>query len=413
MTEQMYSYRQNPLGGKNLKLWDSHREFDENAIKQLQNVASLPFIHKHVAGMPDVHLGYGACVGSVVATKGAIIPSAVGVDIGCGMMAVQTTLRAEHLPDSLGHIRAAIERKVPHGRTGNGKQGIDRGAWGTLPNHVASEWNKKLSDRYDKILEKYPKLGLQNTAHHLGTLGGGNHFVEVCLDEEGWVWVMLHSGSRGVGNRIGTNFINAAKREAEHWHLDHYLPDRDLAYLVEHTEMFDDYVEAMTWGQDFAALNREIMMRNTLMAMRDTIKQPFTSKAVAINCHHNYATREHHYGENVWVTRKGAVRAREGDLGIIPGSMGAKSFIVRGLGNTDSFHSCSHGAGRVMSRSEAKRKVSVEDHAAALEGIETRADASTLDETPSAYKDIDSVMGAQPDLVEILHTLRQVINIKG
>lgn len=409
----MYSYVENPLGGKNLKLWNSHADFEPQAMEQLYQTAALPVIFSHVAGMPDVHLGYGATVGSVIATDKAIIPSAVGVDIGCGMCAVRTTLTANDLPDSLGHVRAAIEAKVPHGRSGGGHQQFDKGGWKVTPNSVAKAWRDKLSDRFDVISEKHKKIGQANSLNHLGTLGGGNHFIEVCLDEEDRVWVMLHSGSRGVGNSIGRYFIDKAMAEAEKYRISSYLPNKELAYLVEHTEVFDDYVEAMLWAQDFASINRQLMLERTLQALRDVIPVPFTLDKKAINCHHNYAEREHHFGENVWVTRKGAVRARVDDMGIIPGSMGAKSFIVRGLGNADSFCSCSHGAGRVMSRSEAKRVVSLEDHAKALEGIEARVDESTLDETPSAYKDIDAVMSAQTDLVEVVHTLRQVVNIKG
>lgn len=409
----MYSYVENPLGGKNLKLWNSHGDFEPQAMQQLYETAALPVIFKHVAGMPDVHLGYGATVGSVIATEKAIIPSAVGVDIGCGMCAVRTSLTANDLPDSLGHVRAAIEAKVPHGRSGGGHQQFDKGGWKVTPNSVAKAWRDKLSDRFDKITDKHKKIGQANSINHLGTLGGGNHFIEVCLDEENRVWVMLHSGSRGVGNSIGRYFIEKAMLEAEKYHIDKYIPNKELAYLVEHTEVFDDYVEAMLWAQDFASINRQLMLERTLQALRDVIPVPFSIDKKAINCHHNYAEREHHFGENVWVTRKGAVRARKEDMGIIPGSMGAKSFIVRGLGNAESFCSCSHGAGRVMSRSEAKRKVSLEDHKRSLEGIEARVDESTLDETPSAYKDIDAVMSAQTDLVEVVHTLRQVVNIKG
>ena len=413
MTKSMYQYVENPLGGKNLKLWNSHQEFEPQAMEQLFQTAALPIVFKHVAGMPDVHLGYGATVGSVVATQGAIVPSVTGVDIGCGMCAVRTTLTANDLPDSLGHVRSAIERKVPHGRTGNGKQNQDKGGWSIVPNSVASRWKHDLEGRFEKITDKHPKVGKSNSYNHLGSLGGGNHFIEVCLDLEDRVWVMLHSGSRGVGNAIGRYFIDKAKEEAEKYRITSYLPNGDLSYLVEHTEVFDDYVEAMLWAQDYASINREIMLDRTLQALREVLPVPFTLDAKAINCHHNYAEREHHFGEDVWVTRKGAVRAREGDMGIIPGSMGAKSFIVRGLGNADSFCSCSHGAGRVMSRSEAKRQVSLEEHAKALEGIEARVDNSTIDETPSAYKDIDAVMSAQTDLVEVVHTLRQVVNIKG
>ncbi len=247
---------------------------------------------------------------------------------------------------------------------------------------------------------------------HLGTLGTGNHFIELCLDEDDQVWVMLHSGSRGVGNRIGSYFIELAKEDMRRWFIN--LPDQDLAYLPEGTEHFDDYVHAVHWAQDYARTNRELMMDAVLEALRGSgILPAFEARLEAVNCHHNYVAREHHYGENVFVTRKGAVRARRGDLGIIPGSMGARSFIVRGLGNAESFHSCSHGAGRAMSRTEARRRFSVADHAAATAGIECRKDEDVIDETPMAYKSIDAVMHAQRDLVEIVHTLRQVVCVKG
>lgn len=404
-----YSYHETE--GAPLKLWDSHGAFEEGAMDQLRNVAKLPFIHRHVAGMPDVHWGMGATVGSVIATKGAIVPAAVGVDIGCGMMAVQTTLRAENLPDNLHQVRSDIEAAVPHGRTDNGGKS-DRGAWGDqLPENAANRW-ASLAERYEAILEKHPKAKAFNTYQHMGTLGTGNHFIEVCLDEDGRVWVMLHSGSRGAGNKIGSYFIEAAKREMERYFIDRFLTDKDLAYLVEHTELFDDYVEAVEWAQDYALDNRKTMMAATLGAMRRTLPE-FAVTDMAVNCHHNYVSRENHFGANVLVTRKGAVRARKGDLGIIPGSMGTGSFIVEGLGNHESFCSCSHGAGRKMSRGQAKKSITLEQHAKAMQGIEARLDADVLDESPAAYKDIGAVMEAQGDLVTIKHRLRQVVNVKG
>ncbi len=408
MTKTKFSYHKT-VGGS-LKLWDSHRAFDENAMRQLHNVSRLPFIHKHVAGMPDVHWGLGATIGSVVATKGAIVPSAVGVDIGCGMMAVQTTLRADQLPDNLKEIRSAIEAAIPHGRTDNGGAN-DRGAWGDTPDPERFLW-AEMNDQYSKIIEKHPKAKAFNTHRHMGTLGTGNHFIEVCLDENDNVWVMLHSGSRGPGNRIGTYFIQQAKAEMERYFIGNYLPDRDLAYLVEHTELFDDYVEAVKWAQDFALLNRMAMMKSTVLAMSKHLLG-FAVTETVVSCHHNYLARENHYGDNVWVTRKGAVRARKGDLGIIPGSMGTGSFIVEGLGSQDSFHSCAHGAGRVMSRGQARKTITLEDHAKAMKGIEARLDEDVLDESPAAYKDIGAVMEAQEDLVRIRHRLRQVVNVKG
>ncbi|MCB1084195.1 MAG: RtcB family protein, partial [Simkania sp.] len=387
----MVGYNHYETEGKPLKLWDTSEPFEEEAMQQLRNVAKLPFIFRHVAGMPDVHYGKGATVGSVIATKKAIVPAAVGVDLGCGMMAVQTSLRAEQLPDHLHAIRVAIEKAVPHGRTDNGGRN-DRGAWGSLPNHLSSTW-KKMEDRYKKIIEKHPKAKSEKHAHHLGTLGTGNHFIEMCLDEQNHVWFMLHSGSRGPGNRIGSYFIEKAKREMERFYINEYLPDQDLAYLVEDTELFDDYVEAVLWAQDYASENRQEMMAATLKAVKKHLA-PFEVTEMVVNCHHNYVTKENHFGENVWVTRKGAVRARTGDLGIIPGSMGTGSFIVEGLGNEESFCSCSHSAGRKMSRAKAKKTISLSDHKAAMKGIEARLDSEILDESPAAYKNISKVMKA-------------------
>ena len=390
--------------GAPIKAWIEGVPVEDAAMKQLHNLASLPFIHKHVAAMPDVHWGMGATVGSVIATKGAIIPAAVGVDIGCGMMAVQTSLKAEDLPDNLLGVRTAIEAAIPHGRTDNG--GVnDRGAWGEAKAVPAGE-------RLAAIIAKHPKLerASKRAGHHIGTLGTGNHFIEICLDETDAVWVMLHSGSRGIGNAIGQYFIERAKEDMRRWFIN--LPDADLAYLPEGSENFHDYVEGVHWAQKFALENRERMMKATLAAL-EKAGLFFQSHLVAVNCHHNYVAKEHHFGANVWLTRKGAVRAREGDLGIIPGSMGARSYIVRGKGNPESFHTCSHGAGRAMSRTEAKRRFTVEDHIAATAHVECRKDADVIDETPAAYKDIDAVMTAQTDLVEIVHTLRQVVCIKG
>ncbi|MDP9190806.1 MAG: RtcB family protein [Acidobacteriota bacterium] len=396
--------------GAPIKAWTKGVQVEESARQQLLNVAQLPFIYRWIAAMPDVHWGMGATVGSVIPTKKAIIPAAVGVDIGCGMMALRTTLDASDLPDDLKTIRSAIERAVPHGRTDNGGRN-DRGAWKNAPSRQLEVWSD-LKPRYDAIVEKHPKLGRGNDLNHLGTLGTGNHFIEVCLDEDAHVWFLLHSGSRGVGNRIGTYFIELAKKDMARYHID--LPDANLAYLPHGTKHFDDYVEAVHWAQDFAMWNRKLMMDSVVAAVRESgVLPPFSATEDVVNCHHNYVAIEHHYGENVFVTRKGAVRAKEGDLGIIPGSMGAKSFIVRGKGNPESFHSCSHGAGRSMSRTEAKRRFTVADHVKATEGVECRKDHDVIDETPAAYKPIEAVMAAQSDLVDIVHTLRQVICVKG
>lgn len=397
-------------GGGLVKAWTRSVPFAENAREQVLQIASLPFIHKWVAVMPDVHLGMGATVGSVIPTHKAIVPAAVGVDIGCGMMAVETSLTASQLPENLHGLRTAIEAAVPHGRTDNGGA-KDRGAWGDLPAQVASDW-AVLDAEFRAIVDAHPKLRRGATAEHLGTLGTGNHFIEICLDEADRVWLMLHSGSRGVGNRIGRYFIELAKGDMRRWHVN--LPNADLAYLPEGTEHFDDYVRAVSWAQAFAKANRERMMQSVIGALRGSgALPPFQTAGAVVNCHHNYVAREHHYGENVLVTRKGAVRARAGDLGIIPGSMGTRSYIVRGKGNPESFDSCSHGAGRAMSRGEAKRTFTLEDHAKATAGIECRKDAEVIDETPAAYKSIDAVMEAQKDLVEIVHTLRQVVCVKG
>jgi tRNA-splicing ligase RtcB len=396
--------------GVPIKAWTKGVSMEEAARQQLLNAAQLPIIHKWIAAMPDVHYGIGATVGSVIPTKGAIIPAAVGVDIGCGMMAVETSLSAPDLPDSLKKLRTTIEKAVPHGRTNQGKSG-DRGAWHRLPDRVQDTW-KTLSRGYESIVIKHPSVGGGNTANHLGTLGTGNHFIEVCLDEKEHLWFMLHSGSRGVGNRLGNYFIELARKDMRR--LERNLPDIDLAYFDEDTKYFNDYVEAVSWAQEFARLNRQIMMENIISAVRHSGEvPPFSAELQAINCHHNYVQKEHHYGADVYITRKGAVRAGKGDMGIIPGSMGARSYIVRGLGNPESFESCSHGAGRAMSRGEARRRFTVEDHCRMTEGIECRKDPDVIDETPAAYKPIDAVMNAQKDLVEIVHELRQIIVVKG
>ena len=399
-----------PDNGVPIKAWVRGVQLEDEAKKQLLNVATLPFIYKWIAVMPDVHWGVGATVGSVIPTKKAIIPAAVGVDIGCGMMAVKTSLTASDLPDTLLKLRSAIEKAIPHGRTDRGGRG-DRGAWASPPKRQLDAWTA-LRPRYDALVERHPRLGRGNDVNHLGTLGTGNHFIEVCLDEDDHVWFMLHSGSRGVGNRIGTYFIELARQDMRRWHIN--LPDRDLGYFPEGSEHFNDYVKGVHWAQDYAMTNRQLMMDSLIDAVRASGEvPPFEISQEVVNCHHNYVSVENHYGEDVFVTRKGAVRAREGDLGIIPGSMGTRSFIVRGRGNPESFNSCSHGAGRTMSRAEAKRRFTLDDHAKATEGIECRKDAEVIDETPAAYKPIDAVMAAQSDLVDVVHTLRQVVVVKG
>jgi tRNA-splicing ligase RtcB len=394
-------------GGVPLKMWTRGVPVEDEAKRQLSSAARLPIVFKHIAAMPDVHFGIGATVGSVIPTLKAIIPAAVGVDIGCGMIACKTTLSAEDLPDNLGPLRGAIERAVPHGRSPGAR---DPGAWQKTPSSVDTAWSQ-LEPEFTELCRDHPKLAKTNHIQHLGTLGTGNHFIEVCLDEARFVWFMLHSGSRGVGNFIGTMFIELARQDAMRHQVN--LPDRDLAYFEEGSRYFGDYVRAVGWAQRFAALNRELMMKRAIDAAKTVIHKNFQSHIEAVNCHHNYVSLEHHFGEDVYVTRKGAVSAKAGQLGIIPGSMGARSYIVRGRGNPDSFDSCSHGAGRVMSRSEARRRFTLADHRAATEGVECRKDKDVIDETPAAYKDIDAVMEAQRDLVDVVHTLKQVVCVKG
>lgn len=398
--------------GRPIKMWTKGVPVEEEAKQQLANTSRLPFIYKHIAVMPDVHLGKGSTIGSVIPTLGAVIPAAVGVDIGCGMMAAKTTLFAHDLPDNLGPLRTAIEKAIPHGMSPKTRsfKGRDQGSWESPPSAVDNAW-AELKDGFDEICLKTPRLKNTNNYRHLGTLGSGNHFVEVCLDEANAVWFMLHSGSRGVGNAIGSHFIELAKQDMRTHFIN--LPDQDLAYLPEGTQHYKDYIEAVGWAQKFARMNREVMMLNLIAAVRTVISKPFETHIEAVNCHHNYVQKEHHFGKDVLVTRKGAVSARAGELGIIPGSMGAKSFIVRGKGNEESFHSCSHGAGRTMSRTAAKKLYTVADQIAATEGVECRKDANVIDEIPMAYKDIDAVMLAQTALVDVVHVLKQVVCVKG
>jgi tRNA-splicing ligase RtcB len=379
-------------------------DIEPEAWQQLVNISQLPFIHSHVAAMPDVHMGIGAAVGAVIPTTGAIIPAAVGVDIGCGMNAVRLSLKAGQLPDNLRGIRSAIEAAVPVGFSMH-KSDV-----------VKSATLQQLSTGLEKILAKHKKLvktenkPYKTWARQLGTLGGGNHFIELCLDESNNVWIMLHSGSRGIGNQIGRYFIELAKQDMQRLHVN--LPDRDLAYLTEGTDYFDDYVEAVHWAQDYAMINRREMMRLIIDVLKTRLPA-FEAETEAINCHHNYVAVEQHYGATVYVTRKGAIKADAGDMGIIPGSMGACSYIVRGKGNPSAFNSCAHGAGRRMSRTQAKRQFNLRDMEKQTEGVECRKDKGVIDEIPGAYKDINQVMQNQADLVDIVHTLKQVICIKG
>ena len=381
------------------------RDTESQALNQLTNVSRMPFVHHHVAAMPDVHAGIGATVGSVIPTKGAIIPAAVGVDIGCGMNAVRTSLKASELPDSLRSIRNNIERDIPVGFDMHDKDPVKRSTITPLAKSL-----EVIRVKHPAIHRMQKQRPYDIWVRQLATLGGGNHFIELCLDEADDVWIMLHCGSRGIGNVIGRYFISLAQREMG-IQLGR-LPDRDLAYFTEGTKYFDDYMEAVGWAQDYAMINRREMMRFVLAALARYLPS-FTLTKEAINCHHNYVAREHHFGADVYLTRKGAIRASEGELGIIPGSMGAKSYIVRGKGHADSFCSCSHGAGRRMSRSTAKRQFKRADVESQTRGVECRKDAGVVDEIPAAYKDIDAVMENQTDLVEVVHTLKQVLCVKG
>ncbi len=380
-------------------------EVERHALDQLANIAKLPFIHSHVAAMPDVHAGIGATVGSVIPTKGAIIPAAVGVDIGCGMNALRLSLTAAQLPDSLRKVRGAIEAAIPVGFD------MHKGA-PAVPNSTLQSLDRGIAQIFKQhpAVEKMLKHPQKTWTQQLATLGGGNHFIELCLDESQNLWVMLHSGSRGIGNCIGTYFISLAKKDMEDQLGS--LPDKDLAYFREGSAHFDEYVEAVQWAQDYAMANRREMMRLILEALREVLP-PFTITKEAINCHHNYVAEEEHFGATVYLTRKGAISARDGELGIIPGSMGVKSYIVRGLGNPESFCSCSHGAGRKMSRTQARKQFTYRDLEDQTQGVECRKDKEVIDEIPGAYKDIDVVMANQSDLVEIVHTLKQVVCVKG
>jgi len=377
---------------------------EPEARQQLVNVSQLPIVHHHIAAMPDVHLGIGATVGAVIPTLRAIIPAAVGVDIGCGMIAARLSLTANDVDEvALKKAFNQITRDVPVGFAQHEER------------EARSDAAKPFKRSLKAILQKHPgvekRMGRRSHwVRQLGTLGGGNHFIELCLDEAGRAWVMLHSGSRGIGNAIGMHFIELARKDAERNQLN--LPHRDLAYFAEGARHFTDYVEAVAWAQDYAAVNRAEMMDIVLESLRRHLPA-FEVSTEAVNCHHNYVAREFHYGEEVWVTRKGAIRARQDELGIIPGSMGTRSYIVRGKGSTEAFHSCAHGAGRRMSRNQAASRYSVADLELQTAGVVCRKDKGVLDEIPAAYKDIDTVMANQSDLVEVVHTLKQVLCVKG
>lgn len=380
---------------------------EDSALKQLKNLARLPpgmLARNGIAVMPDVHSGIGSTVGTVIALKKAVIPAAVGVDIGCGMVAVKTSLRAEDLPTNLKPLRDQIERDVPVGFNQFSRAEDLQQNWAM---------RRGLHDRFTELAKEFSAIEMKESkvVEQLGTLGGGNHFIELCLDTEGAVWIMLHSGSRGTGNIIGRHFIGKAKEQMEQMRIT--LPDPDLAYLVEGGAHFADYRKAVSWAQEYAKENRAVMLERTVLAVHKALGKMFYCDHEAINCHHNYVEQEEHFGESLYVTRKGAVRAGKDDLGIIPGSMGQRSYIVRGKGNHESYCSCSHGAGRVMSRTAAKKQFSVEDLKRDTAGVECRKDFGVIDEIPSAYKNIDTVMANQADLVEVVATLKQVLCVKG
>ena len=391
-----------------VKSWTKGVQVEDEAKQQLLRTSRLPFVYKWVAAMPDVHAGKGATVGSVIATRGAVMPAAVGVDLGCGMRAHRISKKKSELGE-LSKLRLEIEKVVPFGRTDNGGAN-DRGAWGSIPEHVHFAWVGFLESEYEKLVSVHYQLGKANAERHLATGGTGNHFLELSEDECGNVWIVIHSGSRGVGGKIGSYFTELAKKECEKWFVQ--LEDTELAYFPEGTKFFDDYIKATRWANNFASMNRRLMLDAVRGVVGDT-NEVYELDDNSFDCHHNYLEKENHMGSNVWVTRKGACRARVGDNVIIPGSMGAKSYICKGLGNVESFMSCSHGAGRTMSRTKAKNTFTVEQHVAATEGIECCKDESVLDETPACYKDIDAVMEAQKTLVKQVHVLKQFLCVKG
>lgn len=388
----------NIIEGKNvlIKMWNDGINIEEEAIQQLKNLSEMPFIYQHIAVMPDAHWGRGSTVGTVIATEGAIIPAAVGVDIGCGMCACRLNFKVDALGDNLDKLRSSIERSVPVGFESN--RDLSKRMWSSI---------KSVLPDGTPVSEK--------TFLQLGTLGGGNHFIEICKDTEDYAWIVLHSGSRNIGKTLAEQHIDKARDLMKEYFIS--LPDPDLAYLVQNTEPFKHYIADLLWCQDYAKQNRNEMM---LRVLKDVSFHVYGEErrydhlvSERVDCHHNFTQKENHYDKNIWVTRKGAVSAREGQMGIIPGSMGTKSYIVRGKGNMESFCSCSHGAGRSMSRNQARKRFTLEDHLTATAGVECRKDESVIDETPMAYKDIDMVMAAQSDLVEIVYTLKQLLCVKG
>jgi tRNA-splicing ligase RtcB (3'-phosphate/5'-hydroxy nucleic acid ligase) len=408
----LFSVRQTP-GGALVKAWDHGVPMEDDVWKQVDNLAAVPGVER-VAIMPDAHIGHGACVGSAILTRDIVIPAAVGVDIGCGMIAAPLNIRRSALTD-LPRVRAEIEARIPVGRTNQGQAG-DRGAWGDAPEDVLTRWWGPLADGYREMVEAYPTLKHPFVTNHLGTLGTGNHFIEVCVedpdsdDEDKRVWIMLHSGSRGIGNKIGTGFMKLAQKEMERWHIR--LRDPELAYLPRGTTLFSDYLKFAHWAQNYAWQSRLLMFRRTLEAIRSLVPEADYREDL-VHCHHNYVAEERHFGKPGLLTRKGAVNAEQGTMGIIPGSMGTRSYITRGKGNPEALMTSSHGAGRVMSRNVARKSITMEQHVAALNGVECRMDADVIDESPAAYKDVDAVMRAQSDLTEAVVTLKQIVVVKG
>ena len=371
------------------------------AKQQLANISELPFIFKHIAVMPDCHLGKGATVGSVIATKGAVIPAAVGVDIGCGMIAVKTRFFARDLPDNLEKLRTGIERRIPLGA------GVFNRKFTETAKKRVSQLRHQARQDYDNVDKKWTEA--------LGSLGSGNHFIEISLDESNQVWIVLHSGSRGIGNKLAMKHIRIAQKLMDQDSIQ--LRDRDLAFLTENRKEFNQYITDLLWAQDFALLNREEMMDRVMTELSylfyDEDGHQKEIELERINCHHNFTQRENHFNENVWITRKGAIQMKTGQKGIIPGSMGTRSYIVSGLENKMAYHSAPHGAGRRFSRGEARRRFNMEDFKKAMAGIECRHSAKLIDELPMAYKDIDEVMKHSKELVNVDHTLKQIVNVKG
>jgi tRNA-splicing ligase RtcB len=416
-TTQTHTVLRPVEGGPLVHAWDHGVPMEPDVWTQVRHLAAVPGV-EHIAIMPDAHIGKGACVGSALLTRDIVIPAAVGVDIGCGMIAAPLALRRSDLVD-LPRVRAEIEQRVPVGRTNRGQAG-DRGAWGQVPADVQAVWHDHLAAGYTAMTTQWPELAHPFVINHLGTLGTGNHFIEVCIELEDPVsadpriWVMLHSGSRGIGNKIGTFFTRRAQQEIQREGVQ--LPDAELAFLRVGSALADDYVRYAEWAQGYAWHNRLLMFEHVLEGLRAALglsDGALRLEREPVHCHHNYIASEVHFGQPGLLTRKGAVNADVGVFGIIPGSMGARSFITRGLGQTEALRTSSHGAGRVMSRNVARKTISLEQHLAALAGVEARTDADLIDESPAAYKDVEAVMRAQADLTEAVHTLKQIVVVKG